>query len=135
VFLRLIEYQSGVIFLTTNRIDDFDTAFHSRIHITISFPKIEQSKRGAIWKNFAQSARGCALSDESCEELASLSLSGRNVKNIIRAATLSAKGSTWGIADIAKVLPFCLSELRMDKETRKQALDFVERHTIGEEGS
>ena len=31
VFLRLLEYHQGVLFLTTNRVKSFDSAFHSRI--------------------------------------------------------------------------------------------------------
>ncbi len=33
VFLRLLEYFQGILFLTTNRVETFDDAFQSRIHI------------------------------------------------------------------------------------------------------
>jgi len=35
IFLRLLEYHSGVMFLTTNRVKRFDEAFHSRISIAL----------------------------------------------------------------------------------------------------
>lgn len=35
IFLKLLEYFQGILFLTTNRIDNFDSAFQSRIHIAL----------------------------------------------------------------------------------------------------
>lgn len=35
VFLRMLEYYKGILFLTTNRIGTFDEAFKSRIHISL----------------------------------------------------------------------------------------------------
>ena len=38
VFLRVLEYYAGILFLTTNRIGDFDEAFTSRIHMRLFYP-------------------------------------------------------------------------------------------------
>lgn len=35
VFLRLLEYHQGILFLTTNRVESFDDAFNSRISIKL----------------------------------------------------------------------------------------------------
>lgn len=35
VFLRMMEYYTGLLFLTTNRVGSFDEAFKSRIHISL----------------------------------------------------------------------------------------------------
>jgi hypothetical protein len=35
IFLRLLEYFQGILFLTTNRVSTFDDAFQSRIHIAL----------------------------------------------------------------------------------------------------
>lgn len=40
VFLRVLEYYAGILFLTTNRIGDFDEAFSSRIHISLHYPQL-----------------------------------------------------------------------------------------------
>ncbi|KAL6875816.1 hypothetical protein HDV57DRAFT_510631 [Trichoderma longibrachiatum] len=37
VFLRVLEYYSGILFLTTNRVGAIDEAFRSRIHITLHY--------------------------------------------------------------------------------------------------
>ncbi|ETS84506.1 hypothetical protein PFICI_02531 [Pestalotiopsis fici W106-1] len=44
VFLRVMEYYSGVLFLTTNRVGDFDEAFTSRIHVSLYYPELDQKK-------------------------------------------------------------------------------------------
>ncbi|KAF2731925.1 P-loop containing nucleoside triphosphate hydrolase protein [Polyplosphaeria fusca] len=51
VFLRLIEYYEGVIFLTTNRIRAFDPAFESRIQLKLSYGALTAAKRANIWRN------------------------------------------------------------------------------------
>ncbi|KAI0387116.1 hypothetical protein F5Y04DRAFT_243037 [Hypomontagnella monticulosa] len=40
VFLRVLEYYAGILFLTTNRVGDFDEAFASRIHISLYYPEL-----------------------------------------------------------------------------------------------
>ncbi|KAF4631372.1 hypothetical protein G7Y89_g6766 [Cudoniella acicularis] len=50
IFLRVLEYYSGVIILTTNRVGEFDEAFRSRIHISLYYPKLSQSSTQKIWE-------------------------------------------------------------------------------------
>jgi hypothetical protein len=33
----MLEYQSGIVFLTTNRLSDFDKALFSRVHMALPF--------------------------------------------------------------------------------------------------
>ncbi|KAF3019393.1 hypothetical protein E8E14_012250 [Neopestalotiopsis sp. 37M] len=49
VFLRVLEYYSGILFLTTNRIGDFDEAFSSRIHMSLYYPPLDEE---STWKVF-----------------------------------------------------------------------------------
>lgn len=50
VFLRTLEYYSGILFLTTNRVGSFDDAFRSRIHIQLYYPKLTKKQAVKIWK-------------------------------------------------------------------------------------
>ncbi|PVI04586.1 hypothetical protein DM02DRAFT_556143, partial [Periconia macrospinosa] len=50
VFLRLMEYYSGILFLTTNRIGDFDEAFTSRIHVSLYYPELNEEKTVKVFK-------------------------------------------------------------------------------------
>ncbi|KAK5941308.1 hypothetical protein PMZ80_006586 [Knufia obscura] len=54
VFLRLLEYYQGVLCLTTNRSEEIDEAFHSRIHISLPFPDLTENNREQIWRHFAK---------------------------------------------------------------------------------
>ena len=49
VFLRTLEYYSGILFLTTNRIGSFDEAFKSRIHISLYYPPLSESQTFGVW--------------------------------------------------------------------------------------
>ena len=50
VFLRVLEYYTGILFLTTNRVGAFDGAFKSRIHLPLYFPPLEEDQTISIWK-------------------------------------------------------------------------------------
>ncbi|KAH8802528.1 hypothetical protein F5884DRAFT_738123 [Xylogone sp. PMI_703] len=50
VFLRVLEYYTGILFLTTNRVGAFDMAFKSRIHISLYYPPLGHKQTLDIWK-------------------------------------------------------------------------------------
>ena len=55
MFLRLLEYYKGVMFLTTNRVSAFDAAFQSRIHLTINYlPEAGRSIQNTYLANLCQ---------------------------------------------------------------------------------
>ncbi|OJD25473.1 hypothetical protein ACJ73_03157 [Blastomyces percursus] len=54
VFLRVLEYYSGVIILTTNRVGEFDEAFRSRIHMSLYYPKLDEISTKEIWEKNLQ---------------------------------------------------------------------------------
>ncbi|CAE6425896.1 unnamed protein product [Rhizoctonia solani] len=99
VFLRVLEYHTGVLILTTNRIRTFDKAFVSRFSIAIHYPDLDQASRQLIWKEFLVRAGvdvrdmgappSTKLSYITHEELVSLakkSFNGRVIKQIVRGA-------------------------------------------------
>lgn len=52
VFLRIVEYYRGILFLTTNRVGQFDDAFISRIHTVIHYENFSNDEQDRIWKQF-----------------------------------------------------------------------------------
>jgi hypothetical protein len=50
VFLRVLEYYEGILFLTTNRVGVFDEAFKSRIHLPLYYPPLEWKNTEKIWR-------------------------------------------------------------------------------------
>ncbi|KAF5535559.1 TOB3 (member of AAA-ATPase family) [Fusarium napiforme] len=91
IFLRLLEYFEGVMFLTTNRVSAFDPAFESRIHLTIHYPNLDYTSRLHIWKTFVNiGTDGNSLSEDELDELAGVELNGRQIKNVVKTARLLA---------------------------------------------
>ncbi|KAJ5715307.1 uncharacterized protein N7483_012488 [Penicillium malachiteum] len=50
VFLRVMEYYAGILFLTTNRVGDFDEAFTSRIHVSLYYKELSSEQTVEIFK-------------------------------------------------------------------------------------
>ena len=92
IFLRILEYYQGFLFLTTNRIDDIDAAFESRIHITLQYRELSLSSRQHVWKNFlaADTTEGANFTDADVQRLAEVPMNGRQIKNVLKAAQLLA---------------------------------------------
>eukprot|EP01117_Protostelium_nocturnum_P011204 TRINITY_DN4066_c0_g1_i1.p1 TRINITY_DN4066_c0_g1~~TRINITY_DN4066_c0_g1_i1.p1 ORF type:complete len:183 (+),score=62.05 TRINITY_DN4066_c0_g1_i1:164-712(+) len=88
IFLRLLEYHQGYLFLTTNRVGCFDEAFHSRINVSIHYKDLDKSARVQIWKNFCEIAK---ITGVSYEALAEHELNGRQIRNTVRLAQCLAK--------------------------------------------
>lgn len=86
VFLRALEYYSGILFLTTNRVDTFDEAFRSRIHVPIRYTNLTFASRLRIWRNLcARVPGGVDIDEEGMKKLAKHDFNGRQIKNIIKA--------------------------------------------------
>ncbi|KAL4757808.1 ATP-binding protein [Aspergillus foveolatus] len=91
IFLRLLEYYEGILFLTTNRAEQIDPAFESRIHISIQYPELNRASRRQIWSQFLSRPNTVRFSDEELDQLAKLKLNGRQIKNVVRTAHLLAQ--------------------------------------------
>jgi hypothetical protein len=48
VFLRLLDYYDGLLFLTTNRPESLDHAIRSRVMLRLEYPDLDQAARAAI---------------------------------------------------------------------------------------
>ncbi|KAL2857203.1 AAA family ATPase [Aspergillus pseudoustus] len=110
VFLRRLEYFRGVAILTTNRKDDLDEAFKSRIHFTVHYPDLDENSRQEVWKNFLRNvAKKSELSEFTDENFVALSrhkLNGRQIKNIVSCAVSLAReqNKKITIADIESLM-------------------------------
>ncbi|KAI0151594.1 P-loop containing nucleoside triphosphate hydrolase protein [Xylariaceae sp. FL1272] len=87
IFLRQLEYYSGVLFLTTNRVKTFDEAFKSRIDVPIRYSELGLASRQQIWQNLCAKVPGNVIIDEKgFRKLARQPLNGRQIKNAIKVA-------------------------------------------------
>ena len=99
VFLRMLEYYEGILFLTTNRLKHIDDAFQSRIHLAFQYREHNRASRGLIWQRFidhlpnTEEIAKQELSD-NLEELQGIVLNGRQIRNIIFIAQSLARGES-----------------------------------------
>lgn len=110
IFLRILEYYEGILFLTTNRVDNIDAAFQSRIHISMQYNELSTNSRRHVWNNFLNlSGKGKGkhgFSGEEMDKLAGHRMNGREIKNVLKTAQLlaSKKGEGLGYGHVASVL-------------------------------
>ncbi|KIX03961.1 uncharacterized protein Z518_07514 [Rhinocladiella mackenziei CBS 650.93] len=89
IFLRVLEYYEGVLFLTTNRLKNIDEAFHSRIHVTLNYPNLSQDSRRHIWQTFL--GPGSNVTSRELDRLSQVDLNGRQIKNMLKTAQMLAR--------------------------------------------
>ena len=85
VFLRVLEYFNGPLFLTTNRVDDIDEAIVSRCIALIKYTAPDGAARRRIWQVMAAQF-GLELSAPLLDELVERfpTASGRGIKGLAK---------------------------------------------------
>lgn len=89
IFLRLLEYFQGILFLTTNRVQTFDPAFQSRIHVALRYGELTNKAKNSVWRTFLDKVRAIEdvevkkFTDSDYETLSRHNLNGRQVSRII----------------------------------------------------
>ncbi|KAK4996211.1 hypothetical protein LTR66_004132 [Elasticomyces elasticus] len=86
VFLRRLEYFRGILVLTTNRVENFDEAILSRIHIQLRYGELNADTRRKIWKIFLGSLTHSNISEKELGFLIKKPLNGRQIKNNVATA-------------------------------------------------
>lgn len=92
VFLRILEYASCILFMTTNLADNVDDAIASRCIVRIRYGAPGPDMQYRIWKNLAR-LNGIELEKGSVKQFveAHPNISGRDVKNLLKLASFVAK--------------------------------------------
>ncbi|MEJ2426871.1 MAG: ATP-binding protein, partial [Candidatus Thiodiazotropha sp.] len=85
VFLRVLEYFNGLLFLTTNRVDDIDEAIVSRCIALIRYQPPDREERRSIWAVMSQQF-GLGLEAGMLDWLAEVfpQASGRDIKGLAK---------------------------------------------------
>jgi hypothetical protein len=81
VFLRILEYYEGILFLTTNRVGDFDEAFKSRIHVILHYPQLDNAAMAKIWQNLIDNMERLRPDIQLNEAAQTYVLENREVQN------------------------------------------------------
>lgn len=118
VFLRVLEYQGSILFLTTNRPEDVDDAIASRCvaRLFYDYPTVEEQKK--IWRVLA-SATKATISDKTIADIGKKNpkLSGRDVKNLLKLSMMVKKGKEIDAATVEFVKQFKPTGALARKET------------------
>jgi SpoVK/Ycf46/Vps4 family AAA+-type ATPase len=76
---------AGVIFLTTNRLTAFDSAFESRIQLKLFYNALTIKQRESIWKSLVPKSSMATADDQVYNRLARKhDINGREIKNMIK---------------------------------------------------
>ncbi|CBX91215.1 hypothetical protein LEMA_P067230.1 [Plenodomus lingam JN3] len=106
VFLRVLEYYQGIMFLTTNQIAQFDVAIPSRIHLSVQYETLKKPQMEKIFKGFLEplNEQGLVKDYEKIlewlkEDVYPIGFDGRQIRNIVTTAlVLSRADAQYGKA-------------------------------------
>ncbi|OTA64797.1 P-loop containing nucleoside triphosphate hydrolase protein [Hypoxylon sp. EC38] len=94
IFLRMMEYYTGILFLTTNRVESIDHAFQSRIDLFLPYNDLSKQARRHVWEGLlARLGHTLDVTEEALDNLSELHLNGREIKNIVKSAHMLRLGS------------------------------------------
>ncbi|KAH8196276.1 hypothetical protein TruAng_009557 [Truncatella angustata] len=139
IFLRALEYYRGVLFLTTNRVQTFDSAFTSRIHVALHYKTLTDADREKIWLNsFERLERDSGgkvhvsvatreYAYES-EDVQSLRLNGREIRNALQ--TTVALAETEALEDDASIVTVSEKHLRAVVKMSRGFKNFLHRRRV-----
>ena len=107
VFLRVLEYYNGVMFMTTNRASSVDDAVLSRCVARIDYTNPSKVEQARIWHILAEQS-GLKMGSGVAERVAeTYSLSGRDVKQLLKLAGLVSYARKLPTIDFATI-EYCM---------------------------
>ncbi|CAB4436965.1 unnamed protein product [Rhizophagus irregularis] len=87
VFLRLLDYHQGIVFLTTNRVNCLDDAFQTRISIFLEYKELGTKARETLWSTFLEFLDYDPNNNVNVKKLSEKhQLNGREIKNTVKLA-------------------------------------------------
>ena len=105
IFLRMLDYYEGLLFLTTNRPDTLDYAIRSRVMLRLEYPDLDATTRAGIWRTMFDLA-GLRLLDGSFDTLAEPVINGRQIRNLVRLARILHPSGDVTVKQMLNILEF-----------------------------
>lgn len=134
IFLRTLEYYSGILFMTTNRVRTFDDAFKSRIHVPLKYSDLDENSRTSIWRYFLQKLKKgegeggvqVDVDEAGYKTLGQARLNGRQIKNVVRTAkSLAAyRGGVLTVQSLEQVVKI---QMEFEEDLDSMEIDQVEK--------
>ncbi|KAI1383099.1 P-loop containing nucleoside triphosphate hydrolase protein [Hypoxylon trugodes] len=142
VFLKYLEYFSGIVFLTSNRAIVFDKAMKSRIHLALEYKAPDHNMRRLMWKHRLSAIPADELDlniEEDVEKFITEDVNGREIANCVGTARTLArhKGVKLALEHIHIVLETrrefekCLDGMRLKRhQTDPEPFKLARRNTL-----
>jgi hypothetical protein len=102
-FLQILERQTGIVFMTTNRSADIDHAVHSRLHFLIDFDALTTSVRTTIWRNMLSDAHHPHAATVGRRIVRNTVLNGRQLRSLFNIASSLARRDSLDASGITEV--------------------------------
>jgi len=108
IFLRLLDYYRGLLFLTTNRPEVLDEAVLSRIMLRLEYPDLDNETRGNVWRTMFEQA-GLTLVGRDFDDIGTIELNGRQIRNLTRLALILNPDKTVTAEKFEELIKFGVS--------------------------
>jgi hypothetical protein len=105
IFLRLLDYYRGLLFLTTNRPEVLDEAVLSRVMLRLQYPHLDAVTRARIWESMFGVAK-LRLEGLTYARLGTLDINGRQIRNLTRLAKILHPEGLLSVNAMQEVLRF-----------------------------
>lgn len=115
IFLRLLDYYQGMLFLTSNRPEVIDEAVLSRVMLRLAYPDLNLNSRREIWRNMLRAA-AMQVDDETIAAISEWKLNGRQIRNLTRLARILFPTGKVSLAEMQEVRRFGQHELSVSGE-------------------
>jgi len=107
IFLRLMDYYRGLLFMTTNRGDAIDLAFQSRITLRLEYPNLDLHARKSVWTTMFKQNK-LEVEDTLPTLLAEKysTINGRQIRNAVRLMKVLYPNGNFTIAQASEAIDF-----------------------------
>ncbi len=103
IFLRKLEYNQEIMFLTINRVRDFDDAIQSRITLTVRYDFLSLDTRKQVWISFLKKAvtvnEAAKYDPKDLDGLARKNLNDRQIRSSLSKSVKFVNADHWFITD------------------------------------
>lgn len=110
IFLRLLDYYQGMLFLTSNRPEVIDEAVLSRVMLRLAYPNLTPTSRREVWRNMFKAAH-IACDAEVLDRICQWELNGRQIRNLTRLAKILYPDQTQTFARLEEALRYSVGDV------------------------
>lgn len=82
-FLKFLEFNKGIMFLTTNRLKSLDEAVKSRVNMFISYSALNYNSRKNVWNSIIKKWN-LDIPEKYINQVSEYKLNGREIRNYMR---------------------------------------------------